>query len=310
MGMTQQELYVRQATPEDYDDVAAFTGEIWADHGGDYIPHIYHDWIEGDGDTQRTFVVDAGDDVAGILQAVMLSEHEAWAQGMRTNPEFRGQGIARMLNDAGFEWAADRGATVARNMVYSWNTAGLGASRAGGFEPGVEFRWATPEPNPDALASVGADVDVGGNPDAAWRHWQRSDASRILGGLALDRNETFALSELTREALHAAGEDTRVITVQDGGARAMTFRTREYQRPDDDGNPVEYAEYGVASWADADAARTLFAAVAEDAAALGVDETRVLIPESPRHVSDAAYVRAAPESEPKFVLECDLTDRR
>ncbi|MFB6072066.1 MAG: N-acetyltransferase family protein [Halobacterium sp.] len=307
--MTQQGLTVRQATADDYEDVAAFTSDIWADRGGDYIPDVYHDWIAGDGDDQRTFVVDAGDDVAGILQLVMLSEHEAWAQGMRTNPEFRGVGAARMLNDAGFEWAADRGATVARNMVFSWNDAGLGAARASGFEAGVEFRWASPDPDPDALAAVDADADVGGNPDAAWRHWQRSDASRVLSGLALDRGETYALSELTPATLRAAADEERVFTVQDDRTTAMAFRTREYEREGDDGDPVQYVEYGAASWADADAARALFAAIREDAAALGADETRVLIPESARHVSDAAVVRANPSDEPKFVLECDLTDR-
>ena len=308
--MTQQNLRVRQATPEDYDSVAEFTSGIWADRGGDYIPHIYHDWIENDGDTQRTFVVDTGDDIGGILQAVMLSEHEGWLQGMRSNPEFRGEGIANILNDAAFDWAADRGATVARNMVFSWNTAGLGASRAAGFEPGVEFRWAHPEPRADALDALDGDATIAEDADAAWSHWVASDGRDVLGSLALDRNETYALSELTRETLRAAGDDARVLTVRDGGTRAMTYRTRTYERPDDDGNPVEYAEYGAATWDDADAARALFAAISEDAASLGADETRVLIPETPRHVTDAAYARAGTSDEPKFVLECDLTDRR
>ncbi|MFB6270877.1 MAG: N-acetyltransferase family protein [Halobacterium sp.] len=308
--MTQRELSVRQATAEDYEDVVAFTSDIWADRGGDYIPDVFHDWIAGDGDGQRTFVVDAGDDLAGILQMVMLSDHEAWAQGMRTNPEFRGQGAAALLNEAGFEWAADRGATVARNMVFSWNDAGLGAARASGFAPGVEFRWACPEPDADALAAVDEDAALGGDPDAAWRHWQASDAADVLDGLALDRGETYALSELTIGDLRAASEDERVVTVEDDGTRAMTFRTREYKRDGDDGEPVQYVEYGVASWADVDAARALFAAIEEDAAARGADATRVMIPESARHVSDAAYVRAQPQDEPKFVLACDLTDRR
>ena len=309
MGMTQQELRVRQATSEDYDDVVDFTSEIWAHRSGDYIPHIYHDWIAGDGDTQRTFVVDTGDDIGGILQGVMLSEHEAWLQGMRTNPEFRGEGIANLLNDAAFGWLADRGATVARNMVFSWNTAGLGASRAAGFEPGIEFRWAHPEPKTDALASLDTDATITHDADAAWSHWMASEGRDVLGGLALDRNETFALSELTRGMLRDI-DDARVITVQDGGTQAMAFRTRTYKRPDDDGNPVEYAEYGAATWDGVDAARALFATIAEDAAALGADETRVLIPETPRHVTDAAYTRAGTSDEPKFALECDLTDRR
>ena len=308
--MTERDLFVRQATAEDYEDVAAFTSEIWTDRGGDYIPDVYHDWIADDGDDQRTFVVDAGDDVAGILQMVVLSTHEAWAQGMRTNPDFRGEGAAALLNEAGFEWSAEQGATVARNMVFSWNDAGLGTARASGFAPGVEFRWTSPDPDPDALAAVDHAVDVGSNPDAAWRHWQTSDGRDVLDGLALDRQETYALSELTVEDLRAASEETRVITVEGDGTTAMTFRTREYERENDDGDPVQYAEYGVATWTDVDAAGALFAAIAADAADRGADRTRVMIPESTRHVSDAASVRANPADEPKFVLACDLTDRR
>ena len=145
MGVT--DITIREARPDDYEGVAAFTRETWADReGGDYIPEIYHEWITGDGDRRRTFLADSGDDVAGICQGVLLSDHEAWAQGMRVNPDYRGEGLSTQLNDALFGWARERGATVVRNMVFSWNAAGLGGSRAVGFAPLREFRWAHPEP--------------------------------------------------------------------------------------------------------------------------------------------------------------------
>lgn len=307
--MTQQKLSVRQATAEDYDDVVAFTSDIWADRGGDYIPDVYHDWIADDGANQRTFVVDAGDDVAGIAQGVLLSEHEAWVQGMRSNPEFRGEGISTMLNHAAFDWAAECGATIARNMVYSWNEAGLGASRAGGFDPGVEFRWAQPTPDADALADLDTDAEVTTDPDAAWTYWQASDGRDVLGGLAFDPNETYALSELTRETLHAAADETALFAVRADDGTAMAYRNRDYTRDDDDGNEVTYAEYGASTWDSMAAVRALFAAISQDAASVGADETRVLVPETARHVSDAAYARAGLSDEPTFVLEADLTSR-
>jgi GNAT superfamily N-acetyltransferase len=307
--MTQQKLSVRQATAEDYDDVAAFTSGIWADRGGDYIPDVYHDWIADDGADQRTFVVDAGDDVAGIAQGVLLSDHEAWVQGMRSNPDFRGEGISTMLNHAAFDWAAERGATVARNLVYSWNEAGLGASRAGGFDPGIEFRWAQPAPDADARAALDTDATISADPDAAWTYWQASEGRNVLGGLAFDRGETYALSELTRETLHEAADETALFAVSANDGTAMAYRNRDYTREDDDGNEVTYAEYGASTWNSMAAVRALFAAISEDAACIGADETRVLIPETPRHVSDAAYGRASLSDEPKFVLEADLTSR-
>lgn len=306
--MTQQKLSVRQATAEDYDDVVAFTSDIWADRGGDYIPDVYHDWIADDGADQRTFVVDAGDDIAGIAQGVLLSDHEAWVQGMRSNPDYRGEGISTMLNHAAFDWAAERGATVARNMVFSWNEAGLGASRAGGFDPGIEFRWAQPTPDADALTGLDTDAEVSNDPDAAWTFWQHSEGRGVLDGLALDPEESYALSELTRETLRDAADEAAVFTVQDNGTRAFAFRNRDYER-DEDGETKTYVEYGATAWDTVDAARVLFAAIAADAARQGADDTRVAIPETPRHVTDAAACRASLSDEPKFVLEADLTDR-
>ncbi|EMA55637.1 hypothetical protein C450_01232 [Halococcus salifodinae DSM 8989] len=300
------DITIRQARPDDYEDVAAFTRETWADRdSGDYIPEIYHEWIAGDGDSQRTFLVDAGDDVAGLCQGVLLSEHEAWAQGMRVNPEYRGEGLSTQLNDALFRWARERGATVVRNMVFSWNAAGLGGSRAVGFAPLCEFRWAHPDPDPDATLPKA--YTVADDPDAAWSFWRRSDAYTALSGLALDADESWAMSELTREGLHRAAEETRVFAVrrEDDGTRAMAHRVRDYER-ETDGRTERWAEYGVGAWSDLGAARALFRAISADAAAIGADRVRVLVPETPRHVSDVAAAHVALGENPDFVLEAPL----
>ena len=297
-------IHIRQARREDYEAVVAFTRETWADReASDYIPEIYHEWIAGDGDGQRTFVADTGDDVAGICQGALLSEHEAWAQGMRINPDYRDRGLSTKLNDALFAWARERGATVCRNMVFSWNEAGLGGSRAAGFDPRMEFRWAHPEPDRDGSEST---LDVVAAPNAAWSCWQRSQARGALAGLALDTDESWAVSELTRERLRRAADETRVFTVRGAdGTRGMAYRVRDYER-EEDGENEHWAEYGVGAWDDLDAARALFDAISTDAAELGADRTRTLIPETPRHVSDAAAARVAVSGEPDFVFEAPL----
>jgi GNAT superfamily N-acetyltransferase len=313
---------VRQARPEDYDAVVAFTENTWPGRGEDYIPRIYHDWIADDGENQRTFVVEYDGSVAGICQAVSLTEYEAWAQGMRVDPAHRGEGLSGPLNEALFDWAATRGAVVCRNMVFSWNAAGLGGARAAGFGPCTEFRWAHPEPSTESEP----DLTVRGDPDAAWSYWQRSDARERLRGLALDSEESWALSTLTRADLHRAAEEQRVFSVHNGGTKGLAYRVREYEREvTDDGNESDgesandrnesnpeterWVEYGVGAWADVESARSLFAAIAADAATLDADRTRVLLPETPRHVSDAAVCRVETSAEPDFVLEVDLTDR-
>lgn len=321
-----RQLTIRPAQADDYEAVAAFTRDTWADRDStDYIPEVYHDWIAGDNDRKRTVVADAGEEIAGICQAVMLSSYEAWAQGMRVNPAFRGQGVSSDLNEALFEWASDQGATVCRNMVFSWNVAGLGGSRSIGFEPITEFRWAHPEPEPKpkpkseseatAESEPEPELNVESDPAAAWSYWTGSAVREQLGGLALDLDESWALSELTRSDLVRAANETAVFAVVDDGMRGMAYRTRTHEREssdDGDGEDEEtkrIAEYGVGAWDDLPAARSLFTAISADAAAIQADQTRVLIPETPRYVSDAAWLRAGISEEPDFVLEADLSAR-
>ena len=300
-------LTVRPARADDYDDVVAFTSDTWADHdGSDYIPRIYHDWIEGPdgGERRRTLVADDGESVVGIAQAVLLSDREAWCQGIRVAPSHRGDGVSTRITHALFDWARDRGAAVARNMVFSWNVAGLGQSRATGFAPATEFRWALPEPDPDAEPSR----TVTDDPDDAWTYWARSDARDRLRGLTLDFDETWATRQLTREDLRRAADETAVFAVEDAGTRGMTYRVREYERESEDGEVEHRVEYGVGAWEDLAACRDLLAAVRRDAGELGADRVRVLIPETARFVSDVAATRTPVSDDPDFVLAADLTD--
>jgi GNAT superfamily N-acetyltransferase len=303
--MAAEELRVRGAHPDDHDDVVAMTEDTWPERdGGDYLGDVFPDWVAGDGDDQRTFAAEAGGRVVGVVQAVRLSDHEAWFQGMRVHPDHRGRGVSNALNDACFEWSRSWGAAVARLMVFSWNVAGLGAARSQGFRAGTEFRWLHPDPDPDATVAASVRHD----PDAAFACWQDSDARDHLRGLALDRDETWACSELTRADLRAAADEATVLAVTregrpgEGGTVAASYRVRDYER---DGERC--AEYGVAAWDDRAALEDLLAAVTRDAADLGADRTRVLVPETARHVSEAAGAGVEVSDEPDFVLAADLT---
>ncbi|SDF05581.1 GNAT family N-acetyltransferase [Halorientalis regularis] len=298
---------VRQARADDHDGIVAFTEDTWPDRDvSDYLPRVFPEWVESDGPDQRTFVATVDGDPAGVLQGVMLSEYEGWAQGMRVAPDARGLGLAHRLTGAVFDWAAEQGAAVCRNLVFSWNAQGIGTSRGIGFEPVSEFRWAHPEP--DAGASVDTDHEITDNADAAWSCWRRSDANRALQGLALAPDESWAVRELTRADLRRLADETAVFAVQEDGSgtRGMAYRVRDYEPGEGD---ARIAEYGVAAWADVPAARTLFAAISRDAAAVGADRTRVLIPETARAVSDAAYAGVELGEDPDFVLEADLSGR-
>ncbi|WP_148416823.1 GNAT family N-acetyltransferase [Haloferax sp. KTX1] len=302
-------MEIRPARPEDYDAVAAFTRDTWADRGvSDYLPDVYHDWIAPGESDRATLVVDMGeetpsDEVAAIAQVVMLSEYEGWAQGMRVAPDYREQGLATRLSRALLDWARERGARRVRNMVHSWNVPSLGTTRTAGFDPGVEFRWAKPDPDPtaDPEAAVGHDAD------AAWAYWTGCEARTALSGLALDPVESWALSELTRERLHDAADDDRLFVVGDDRATGFTYRNRTFSRESDDEGEVTWAEYAVAAWDDASACGSLLDAVRRDAASVGADRTRVLFPERVDWVSDASLARSDLAEEPTFVMEADVS---
>ncbi|NHX35426.1 MULTISPECIES: GNAT family N-acetyltransferase [Halolamina] len=324
-------IEVREAVPGDYPAVAAFTTDTW--ESGDYIPEAFPRWMAADDPDTRTFVavdttesppapesvdgVDPADvdeladgRAVGVCQAVGLSEHEGWMQAMRVDPEYRGRRLSRALNDAGFHWLHETGRRVARNMVFSWNTSGLGASRVNGFEPGTEFRWVQPEPDADATARTDDAAVVDADPDAAWGFWTDAAARDALDGLALDPTESWALSELTRERLRRAAADDRLLVVSapDGGIGGFSHRVRTSEF-EDDGESRTRAEYGVAAWRDRASCDALLAAISRDAASVDADTTRVLIPESVKWVSDTALAGADVGDEPDFVMRADLTER-
>ncbi|WP_440766253.1 N-acetyltransferase family protein [Natronorubrum sp. DTA7] len=314
---TETPVEIRRATHDDYEAVVDFTSDIWPDRGGDYIPKVYHEWLEDDGDEDRkTFLATVDGEAAGIVQAVMLTPDEAWFQGMRVSADHRRQGVSQRLTKACFEWARERGATVGRIMIFSWNAVSIGAARSSGYEPITEFRFAHPDPDPDAEGPY----HVSSDPTAAWRYWTHSDAREHLAGLGLDPEESWAVRELTREDFERFADESAVFAVAgDDGLAGAAYRSRTYERTvgndDEDsssGSDAEpetetWAEYGVGAWEDVDAARSLFAAIARDAADCGADEIRVLIPETARYVCDVPYAGAGISEEPDFVLGIDLT---
>jgi len=141
-------------------------------------------------------------------------------------------------------------------MVFSWNMGGLGQSRAVGFEPATEFRFA--EPEPDASASMGAlrphlETVTDPDPNAAWAFWSDSDARDHLRGLALDSDESWACSALTRGRLATAADEDRLLAVADADALAgFAVRTRVTER-ETDNETIRTATYGTAAWRDVDA---------------------------------------------------------
>ena len=304
---------IRQARGSDRAAVVSFTRDTWPDRDmRDYIPRVFDEWVAGDDENQRTFVVDRREDVStaaepgdvvAIAQGHRLSSWEGWASGMRVAPDSRGQGLSARLTETIFDWLRDRGCVVCRNMTFSWNAPALGSARTVGFEPCTEMRWARPTPDVDADNDR---VDATPQPEGAWAFWSESAARDSLHGLVMDDEESWALSTLTGERLHKAAADGRLVTV-DGGHGGFAERVRTFER-EENGDDVDYAEYAVGAWpeGDADAAAAVLEGVARDAADETVDRTRVMIPEGVTWASDASVARASISAEPVFVLVARL----
>ena len=290
---------VRQARADDHDAVAAFTEDTWSDRDvGDYIADAFPEWVASDGPEQRTVVATVDGTPVGVCQARLLTDDEAWLGGLRVAPDHRGEGRGMAMVADLFAWCRERGGTVARNLVFGWNGPGMAQSRAVGFEPVTTCRWL--ELTPDADAQAGSDVVD--DPATAWRFWTHSDARTHLSGLARADDEPWALSELDRRRLETLAAEERAVALVDDGCRGMAVRVGTRER---DGETV--AEYAVAAWADTAAAAEVFAALRADAAACGAAAARVLVPDTPRAVSDAATTRCRLGDTTEYVFAADLT---
>lgn len=312
---------IREARVDDHDDIKEITADTWPDREGqDYLGRVYPRWLESGSCPKHTLVVEHEGQAVAIAQCVLLTDHEAWGQGLRVHPEFRGQGLSQRLTQRLFSWAQDQGATVARVLVHAWNEAGLGQARGSGYVPAGTFRWIHPTVSTEDRAQrrlersnrpwlkAVPEATVENDPVAAWRAFQGSEGAHIVGGLGLSLDESWALSELTPDVLERAAEETATIVVRtDRGAQAMAYRSRSFEQEDDAGESETIAEYGVATWDDVGCAAVLLDAIAQQAAELGADRIRIAVPDRPTYLSDGALCRATVSESGEVVMAADLS---
>jgi ribosomal protein S18 acetylase RimI-like enzyme len=90
-------IALRKLVHEDYDDILEISKDIW--DGTDYLPSIFHSWVE---DKQGVFVgaVDTDlDKVIGVDKYTVLPDGTGWLEGMRVHIAYRGRKIAKLLTD-------------------------------------------------------------------------------------------------------------------------------------------------------------------------------------------------------------------
>src|SRR5438876_239919 len=112
------QMVVRPASVDDRDAVLEFCENTW--EWGDYIEHVWDNWLnDANG---RLFVAIVDERPVGLTHMQMMSETEAWLEGLRVDPRYRKRGLARELNLAAQAEAMRRGATTVRLAVEAKNT--------------------------------------------------------------------------------------------------------------------------------------------------------------------------------------------
>jgi GNAT superfamily N-acetyltransferase len=126
---------IRPAVAEDAERIAAWTQETFA--WGDYVADALPSWIEDE--DSMPVVAEIDGDVVALASIVMMSEDEAWGQGMRVHPDHRRGGLAIRVSDRLWEWARHRGAKVSRLTVEEGNDPAQGQAAKMGFRPVSEW---------------------------------------------------------------------------------------------------------------------------------------------------------------------------
>ncbi len=190
------EFIFRSARPQDKADILAFTAHTW--EFGDYIEHVLDDWLA---DKNGCFLVAQearSGRIAAIDKLTLLSPTEAWFEGLRVNPDFRGRGLATRLQQHMIGQARSLGARTIRFLTLVTNLPIHRNAYRDGFSMRLVARfwkWADSErPSPEEQASQEAAYKLRpvthDEAGALFAWWERSSAFRTQG--LVHRNWSFS----------------------------------------------------------------------------------------------------------------------
>jgi len=112
-------IEVRPAHAEDCEAVLAFCTQTWS--WGDYIEYVWDKWLYNP--NGQLLVATSDSKPVGVVNMRMLDKTDAWLEGVRVDPAYPRQGIARALMEQALLEAMRRGATYARLITGSTNEA-------------------------------------------------------------------------------------------------------------------------------------------------------------------------------------------
>jgi GNAT superfamily N-acetyltransferase len=94
MRFTRDDVDIRFAVEADRNDIERIASQTW--DGRDYLPRVFDQWLD---DEEGTFnVMTYQGQVIALGKLSKLGEDEWWVEGLRVDPDFRGQGLGRIMH--------------------------------------------------------------------------------------------------------------------------------------------------------------------------------------------------------------------
>jgi GNAT superfamily N-acetyltransferase len=181
---------LRPVREADRDEIYAMTAHTWDD--GDYIPDVFDTWISDEQGVFAALVHESSGRIAAIDKVSELAPGQFWFEGLRVNPDFRGQGISGKLQTHMVRVVRAMGAQVVRFLTLANNTPIHIAAYRDGFHVAALTRYWRWKANEDYTGEVKPAALRPARIDEAQslHHWWLSTAAYPTAGL-VHRRWTF-----------------------------------------------------------------------------------------------------------------------
>jgi GNAT superfamily N-acetyltransferase len=256
------------------------TAETWGD-AGDYIHYVYDAWLR---DRTGRFMV-AVDEPAGAIVAIdklsFFSPGEAWFEGLRVSPAYRGRGIAAHFQRRMLDEAERLGAKSVRFLTLARNLAVHKMAFRDGFRELFQTRWwraevaqHIPLAPPDATRLRPASV---AEADALYALWACSASAFATAGL-LHGRWTFTQTG-PAEWQELASRRMVLVAEQFSADSAAVLPPMTIVRPETDQDGTARWSVSIAH-AEPGAAGPLAAGLLDAARERGIMEVSALLPDT------------------------------
>jgi len=89
-------IVFRKLTHEDYEDIVDISKDIWG--GTDYLPSVFHKWVDDKGIFLGGIDID-NNKVVAVAKLSILYDGSGWLEGLRVHTSYRGQKLGKRVTE-------------------------------------------------------------------------------------------------------------------------------------------------------------------------------------------------------------------